>query len=94
MVAGKTKTFYVKTRILGPIFIVGPILILGPIFIPSLILIPTLSIISTPTNTLALHYGLIQPDSKVIATKSNSMVKLVVLFRLQLDELLGSLHAS
>ena len=88
MVAGKGKTFYVKTRILGPIFIIGPILILGPIFIPSPILI------STPINTLALHYGLIQLDSKVIATKSNSMVKLVVLFRLQLDELLGSLLAS
>ena len=59
----------------------------GPIFITN----PILS--SAPTNTSALHYGLIliQPDSRVTATSSmvrttSSMVtetKSVVLFRLQ-----------
>ena len=42
---------------------------------------------SAPTNTSALHYGLIQPSSRVTATNSNSMVtttKSVVLFRLQI----------
>ena len=63
--------------------------IAGPIFITN----PILS--STPTNTSALHYGLIliQPGSRVTATSSSSMVrttssmvtktKSVVLFRLQ-----------
>ena len=60
--------------------------ILGPIFITN----PILS--SAPTNTLALHYGLIQfqPGSRVTATSSmvrttSSMVtepKSMVLFRL------------
>ena len=41
----------------------------GPIFITDLILS------STPTNTSALHYGLIliQPSSRVIATSSSSI---------------------
>ena len=43
------------------------------IFIPSPILNSALSIISAPTNSLALYYGLIQPNSRVIATRSNSM---------------------
>ena len=38
----------------------------GPIFITNLILS------SAPTNTLALHYGLIQPGSRVTATSSSS----------------------
>ena len=75
-----------QTRMPDPIFITGPILISGPICFPSPILISTLSIISAFTNTSVLHYGLIQPSSRVIATKSNSMVtttKSVVLFKLQ-----------
>ena len=59
----------------------------GPIFIIDQILS------SAPTNTSALHYGLIliQPGSRVTATSSNSTAtssmviepKSVVLFRLQ-----------
>ena len=52
----------------------------GPIFITN----PILS--SAPTNTSALHYGLIliQPDSRVTATSSMvTETKSVVLFRLQ-----------
>ena len=62
--------------------------ILGPIFIIN----PILS--SAPTNTSALHYGLIliQLDSRVTATSSSSTVtssmvittKSVVLFKLQI----------
>ena len=54
--------------------------ILGPIFISSPILI------SAPANLLALYYGLIQLNSRVTATRSNSMVTTtnsVVLCRLQ-----------
>ena len=86
MVTGKGKTFYMQTRILGPIFITSPVLILGPIFIPSSILISTLSIITAPTNTSTLYYGLILPNSKVTAIRSDSMVTTtnsVVLLKLQ-----------
>ena len=56
----------------------------GPIFITD----PILS--SAPTNTSALHYGLIQPGSRVTATSSSSTAtssmvtepKSMVLFRL------------
>ena len=56
LVARKWKVFYTQTRIPDPIFIINPILS------------------SAPTNTSALHYGLIliQPDSRVTATSSNS----------------------
>ncbi|XP_050241707.1 uncharacterized protein LOC126690557 isoform X2 [Quercus robur] len=81
------KAFYMQTMIPGPIFITGPIYFLSPF------LILTLNIISAPTNTSALHYGLIfiQPGNRVTATSStttssDSMLtepKSVVLFRLQ-----------
>ena len=79
-IAGKWKAFYTQTRILSPIFITGPIFIIDQI------------LSSAPTNTSALHYGLIliQPGSRVIAissmvTTTSSMVtepKSMVLFRL------------
>ena len=84
--ASKWKAFYMQTRILGPIFIIGLILITGLIFFLSPIIVSTLNIISAPTNTLTLHYGLIQPSSRVTATGLDSMVttiKSVVLFKLQ-----------
>ena len=81
-IIGKWKVFYTQTRIPSPIFITSPIFFTDPI----------LSL--APTNTSALHYGLIliQPGSRVIATSSNSTAtssmvlepKSVVLFRLQI----------
>ena len=85
MVVGKGKAFYMQTRIPNPIFITDPILISSPIYFPSPILILTFSIISAPTNTLTLHYGLIQPGSRVTTASTDSMVittKSVVFFRL------------
>ena len=85
-IAGKWKVFYTQTRIPSPIFIIGPIFFTDPI------------LSSAPTNTSTLHYGLIQPGSRVTATSSSSTTtssmvrttssmvtetKLVVLFRLQ-----------